>query len=31
MLVLTKQLSVGLRGGGVKAELTLGSNHATVH
>lgn len=33
MLVLTKQLPVGLRagGGGMKAALSLGSNHATVH
>lgn len=30
MLVFSKQLPVGLRVGGVKAELTLASNHATV-
>lgn len=31
MLVLTKQLPVGLRVGGMKAQLTLGSNYTTVH
>lgn len=31
MLVLSKQLPVGLRVGGMKAELTVGSNYATVH